>query len=102
MDLSTLPDLVQHFAIAVQFAPDFVQHGIEPARNFFAAFGHDSPMTGAEKMYHVGKFCALGALLAVTIAEGNIEGIMGTGFAEADEIYDLCCKGAQARHISPP
>lgn len=102
MDLSTLPDLVQHFAFAVQTVPDLVQHTLEPVRNFAAAFGQDSPLTGHEKIYHMGKFVVLAGLLAVSLYEGNMEGILGTGFAEADEVYDMCRKGQAIRHLTPP
>ena len=102
MDLSTLPDLVQHFAFATHFVPDIAQHALEPVRNFTAAFGSDSPLSGHEKLYHMGKFAVLAGLLAVSVYEGNMEAILGTGFAEADEVYDMCRKGQVARHPAPP
>lgn len=98
MDLSTLPDIVQHFSIAVQFLPDLVHYATEPVRNFFAAFGEDSEYTIGEKLYHGGKFIALGGLLGFTVATLNVEGILGTAFAEADELNELYKKGWMARH----
>lgn len=98
MDLSTLPDLMQHFSIAVQFMPEIIHNGIEPVRNLLAAFGEESEYTFSEKFYHAGKFMVLGGLLGFTVATLNVEGILGTAFAQADEINELCHKGWNARH----
>lgn len=98
MDLSTLPDIVQHFSIAVQFVPDAMHQVAEPLRNFSAAFGSDSEYTPREKFYHGSKCLALAGLLGFTIATLNVEGILGTAFAEADELNELYHKGWMARH----
>ncbi len=98
MDLSTLPDLMQHFSIAVQFMPEFAHYVVEPVRNCCAAFGENSDYTLHEKFYHGSKFVALAGLLGFSLATWNIEGILGTAYAEADEINELYKKGWIARH----
>ncbi len=105
MDLTPLPDLVQHFAIAVHFMPQVIQDGLEQGHNFIAAFGQHSPLSRPEKLYHAGKFVTLAGLFVATAMTWNVEGMLGTGLAEADEIYDLCREGQQARmtrSVVPP
>lgn len=98
MDLSTLPDLVQHFSFAVHFVPDFVNNGAEPVRNLVAAFGAKSSYSAGEKVYHAGKCVVLGGLLGFSVMTLNVEGMLGTGFAQADEIVELHNRGWAARH----
>lgn len=95
MDLSTLPDLAQHFAFAAHFTPDYIQRGVEYTRQFARAFGGESPFTINEKLFHGGKCVALAALFAFTVAEGSVEGMIGTAFAEADTVYTICNAGSK-------
>ena len=97
MDLSTLPDLAQHFAIAINFMPHEIQEVFHQIENFAGAFGPDSSMGAVEKIYHAGKLVTVGGLFALSISTGNIEGAIATGITEADEVYSLCKEGAAAQ-----
>lgn len=97
MDLSTLPDIVQHFIVAAQFVPEYLHTVSHEAENIGLAFSADSDMGAVEKIYHAGKSVVLCGLFVASAITSNVEGLIGTGLAEADEYYYLRKEGEQAR-----
>lgn len=69
---------------AVKSAYNF---GVHHAQKITAALGVQSPMD--HKTYHTAKLFGMGAVCLFSAATFNIEGVVGAGFATADEVTYL-------------
>ncbi len=71
------------------------------SRRIGAAFSVDSPLH--HKWYHAAKAVCMSGVLVASIATLNPEGVIGAGFATADEISDLEKAGEQVlSHMAAP